>query len=84
MENLVIKKSGLKDFVDFAFSIKEMKEVKENNFPIPNILVFNLDKDTHEKLQLEIVKQKRISLDEFVDEFELELYGITFIFSLKK
>jgi hypothetical protein len=84
MEKLVTKKNGLKEFVDFAFSIKEMKEVKENNFPIPNTLIFNLDKSTHEKLQLDIVKEKRMTLDEFVDEFELELYGITFIFSLKK
>lgn len=84
MEKIIIKNTSLKEFVDFAFSIKEMDEVKNNTFPIPNTLIFNLNKDNLEKLQLEIVKEKRMSLNEFVDEFELELYGITFIFTLKK
>lgn len=84
MEKLITKNTSLKEFVDFAFSIKEMDEVKNNKFPIPNTLIFNLNKDNLEKLQLEIVKEKRMSLNEFVDEFELELYGITFIFTLKK
>lgn len=84
MGKLITKNTSLKEFVDFAFSIKEMDEVKNNKFPIPNTLTFNLNKDNLEKLQLEIVKEKKMSLNEFVDEFELELYGITFIFTLKK
>ena len=76
------KITTLKEFVDFAFSLKEMKEVKENSFPVPNSVTYVLDKTTHESLQIEVLRQKQMS-GNFSDEFEVEIYGITFKFITK-
>lgn len=84
MSKTIHRITTLKEFIDFAYSLKEMEEVKKNAFPIPNIITFSLDKRNHESLQKEILEQKKMPLtDQFSDEFELELYGITFKF-LKK
>jgi hypothetical protein len=72
----------LKEFVDFAFSLKEMDEVKKG-FPIPASLTFTIEKKNHESLQKEILREKNMPLNDFVDEFELELYGILFKFLSK-
>jgi hypothetical protein len=83
MSNTIIYKIvTLKEFVDFAFSLKEMEEVKKG-FPIPTNVIFTLDKKNHENLQKEIIKEKSLSKVELVDEFELELYGILFKFISK-
>ena len=76
------KITTLKEFVDFAFSLKEMEEVKKG-FPIPTSLTFTIEKKNHESLQKEILKEKNMPLMDFVDEFELELYGILFKFVSK-
>jgi hypothetical protein len=76
------KITTLKEFVDFAFSLKEMEEVKKG-FPIPTSLTFTIEKKNHESLQKEILKEKNMPLMDFVDEFELELYGILFKFISK-
>jgi hypothetical protein len=76
------KISSLKEFVDFAFSLKEMEEVKKG-FPIPTSLTFTIEKQNHESLQKEILREKNMPLNDFVDEFELELYGILFKFLSK-
>lgn len=76
------KLTTLKEFVDFAFSLKEMEEVKKG-FPIPTSLTFTIEKKNHESLQKEILKEKNMPLMDFVDEFELELYGILFKFISK-
>lgn len=74
----------LKEFIDFAYSLREMDEVKKKGFPIPVTMTYVLDKLNHDSLQKEILKEKNIPLtDQINDEFELELYGITFKF-LKK
>ena len=79
---IVNKITTLKEFVDFAFSLKEMKEVKENGFPVPTTIIYYLDKINHEALQREVLRQKQMSGD-FSDEFEVEIYGITFKFISK-
>ena len=80
MSKVILKTTTLKEFVDFAFSIKEMEEVKNNGFPIPQSLTFKLDERNHQSLQKEILKQKNMPIENLVDEFETEMYGITFIF----
>ena len=77
-----MKITSLKEFVDFAFSVKEMKEVKNNNFPIPTSITYYLDKTTHEALQREVLREKQMS-GNFSDEFDVEIYGITFKFLIK-
>lgn len=85
MSKTIIKNNTtLKEFIDFAYSLKEMDEVKKNNFPIPSSITYIIDRYNHESLEKEILKEKNIPLtDQFSDEFELELYGITFKFIKK-
>jgi len=79
--NVILKTTTLKEFVEFAYSIKEMEEVKNNGFPVPKTITFKLDDRNLKSLQKEILEQKKMSSSELEDEFEVELYGITFKFS---
>jgi hypothetical protein len=79
---VIHKITNLKEFVDFAFSLKEMEEVKKG-FPLPTSVIFTLEKRNHENLQKEIIKEKKLSTIELVDEFELNLYDINFKFLSK-
>lgn len=78
----VYKIVTLKEFVDFAFSLKEMEEVKKG-FPIPKSMVFNLDKKNHEALQKEVLREKNMPMMDLVNEFEVILYDIVFRFIVK-
>jgi len=78
----VYKIVSLKEYVDFAISLKEMEEVKKG-FPIPKSIIFALDKKNHEILQVEILRQKNMPMIDLVDEFEVVLYDIIFKFILK-
>jgi hypothetical protein len=70
----------IKNFVDFAFSLTEMDEVKKNGFPIPRDITFSLNKIPHENIQKEVMKQKNIIDGELSDVFEVVIYGINFKF----
>jgi len=80
MGNIRLKPITLKEFAEFAFSLKEMEEVKKNGFPIPKMVTFNLEDRDHKALQKEILEKKEMSTEELADVFEMEMYGITFIF----
>lgn len=84
MEN-INRNVALKEFVDFAFSLKEMQEVKEKGFPIPKMLTFYVSKKNHESLQVEILKQKNLPITDIDvnEEFDVEFYGINFKFLSK-
>lgn len=79
----IYKIVSLKEYVDFAISLKEMDEVKKG-FPIPSAITFTLDKKNHEALQIEILRQKNMPMMDLVDEFEVELYDIIFKFIILK
>ena len=64
-------------------SLKEMKEVKEKGFPIPDTITYTLDRRGLDFLQKEILKEKNMPSVEMSDEFEVDLYGINFKFILK-
>lgn len=81
MQTVILRKTTLKEFIEFAFSIKEMEEVKTNNFPVPKSLTFKLDDRNHTSLQKEVLKQKNMNVETISDVFEIEVYGITFIFT---
>jgi len=82
MAKKIIRTINLKEFVDFAYSIKEMNEVKEMGFPVPKAITFLLSKQNHNSIQKEILKEKNLSDSEieFSDEFEVEIYGVIFKF----
>jgi|688.fasta_scaffold2556460_2 hypothetical protein len=77
---VLFKTNSLKEFVDFATSLKEMEEVKAGKFPLPSSIIYKLDPINHRELQKQILTQKKLPTDILYDEFELELYGITFKF----
>jgi len=82
MSTSVYKIVSFKEYVDFAFSLKEMEEVKKG-FPIPKSITFKLDKKNHESLQKEILREKNMPMVDLVDEFEVVLYEILFKFESK-
>ena len=82
MSTSVYKIVSFKEYVDFAFSLKEMEEVKKG-FPIPKSITFNLDKKNHESLQIEILREKNMPMTDLVDEFEVILYEIVYKFTTK-
>ena len=77
---VIFKTNSLKEFVDFATSLKEMEEVKAGKFPLPKLIIYKLDTINHKHLQTEVLKLKKLPTDVLSEEFELELYGITFKF----
>jgi len=83
MNKIILKNTTLKEFVDFAFSLTEMEEVKEKGFPIPKAMTFSLDKKNHEALQKEVLREKNMPMNDIVNEFDIELYGIKFKFLIK-
>jgi hypothetical protein len=71
----------LKSFVDFAYSMVNMDEVKAGKFLLPKEIVYDLRDDLHREIhreiQREIKKDNNTNLDQ---EFEVEIYNINFKF----
>lgn len=71
----------LKSFVDFAYSMVNMDEVKSGKFLLPKEIVYDLRDDLHREIhreiQREIKKDNNTNLDQ---EFEVEIYDINFKF----
>lgn len=71
----------LKNFVDFAYSLVNMTEVKDGVFIKPSEMVFVLDSDTHRKIHVEIKIQKGDDNMEDIDNtFDVEIFGVNFKF----
>lgn len=72
----------LKNFIDFAYSMVNMDEVKNGNFILPSEMVFDLDVTTHRQIHKEIRDEKydykNIDLD---TEFEVDIFDINFKFT---
>lgn len=74
----------LKSFVDFAYSLVNMEEVKDSLFVVPNEMVFNLSEDSHVKIHKEIMAEKNnTSNQNLTEEFDVDIFGITFRFKTK-
>jgi len=75
----------LKSFVDFAYSMVNMEEVKNGKFILPKELIFDLDNTSHIEIHKEIQKEKNKNNDiNLYQEFEVEIFGINFKFLPKK
>lgn len=73
----------LKNFVDFAYSLVNMDEVKDGIFKLPKEIVYNLDKSNHTKIHREIKKEKESeNIDNLEQEFIVDIFDIVFRFSL--
>jgi hypothetical protein len=75
-------KLSLKDFIDFAYSLVEMEEVKKGKFPLPKEITYPLYGESHVRLQLQIHHEKADEGVEFTneEEFYIDIMGITFKF----
>lgn len=73
----------LKNFVDFAYSLVNMDEVKDGVFKLPKEIIYNLDKTNHIKIHREIKKEKESeNIDDLEQEFTVDIFDITFRFRL--
>jgi hypothetical protein len=71
----------LKNFVDFAYSMANMEEVREGRFLLPKEVVFDLEKEKHIRVHKEIKEQKNdFNFENINQEFEIEIFGINFKF----
>lgn len=71
----------LKNFVDFAYSMVNMDEVKSGKFLLPKEIVFDLVREDHIDVHKEIKEQKKEYNYENLDqEFEIEILGVNFKF----
>ena len=71
----------LKNFIDFAYSMKNMDEVKSGKFKLPKDIVFELEKGLHEKIHKEVRNElKNFNYDNLSDGFDVDVFGMKFKF----
>lgn len=71
----------LKNFVDFAYSMVNMDEVKNGNFVLPKEMIFDLNPSTHREIHKEIMNEVKVYQKNDLDkEFEVEIFDINFKF----
>jgi hypothetical protein len=71
----------LKNFIDFAYSIVNMDEVKDGLFKIPEEIIYNLDEETHKKIHKEIKESKnQYDFENLGDDFVVNVFKINFNF----
>ena len=72
----------LKNFVDFAYSLTNMEEVKDGIFKLPKEIVFELDKKQHVNIEKEVLRQKGVSDSDIThfEEFDVSILGVNFKF----
>lgn len=74
----------LKSFVDFAYSMINMDEVKEGKFLLPTSIEFKLGGDKHINIHKEVLAQTKtepqIGYLDFSKDFEVDILGINFKF----
>jgi hypothetical protein len=75
-------KLSLKNFIDFAYSLVDMEEVKKGKFPLPKEITYPLNQEDHVRLQLHIHHEKGGDDVEFTneEEFYISIMGINFKF----
>jgi hypothetical protein len=75
----------LKNFVDFAYSMVNMDEVKDGVFKTPKEMIFELDRKNHEIVHKKIKKEKGdLNFENLEQEFNVDIFGINFKFICEK
>ena len=71
----------LKNFIDFAYSMTNMDEVKSGKFILPREIVFNLNKRDISTLHKEIKNEKKeFNYENLYQDFDVDIFGINFKF----
>jgi hypothetical protein len=76
----------LKNFVDFAYSLTNMDEVKDGIFKLPKEIIFELDKTQHMRIEKEVLSQKGINEKDIThfNDFDVNIFDITFRFKVNE
>ena len=76
----------LKNFVDFAYSLTNMDEVKDGIFKLPKEIIFELDKTQHMRIEKEVLSQKGINEKDIThfNDFDVKIFDITFRFKVNE
>lgn len=75
----------LKIFVDFAYSLINMDEVKNGSFPLPKTITFNLKESDHLNIHKKIKGEKNdLDYNDLNTDFEIEIFDILFKFESNK
>jgi len=71
----------LKNFIDFAYSMTNMDEVKSGKFKLPKEIVFDLSKRDISNLHKEIKNEKKeFNYENLDQDFDVDIFGINFKF----
>ena len=71
----------LKNFIDFAYSMTNMDEVKSGKFILPKEIIFNLNKRDIGTLHKEIKNEKKeFNYENLDQDFDVDIFGINFKF----
>jgi len=74
----------LKNFVDFAYSMVNMDEVRDGVFKIPKEVIFNLDKKSHVRVHEKIKREKGdLDFNNLEQEFNVDIFDINFKFIIE-
>ena len=75
----------LKNFIDFAYSMVNMEEVKSGKFKLPKEIVYELDSRTIERLHKEIKNEKKeFNYENLNQDFDVDIFGINFKFKINE
>ena len=75
----------LKNFIDFAYSMINMEEVKSGKFKLPKEIVYALDSRTIERLHKEIKNEKKeFNYENLKQDFDVDIFGINFKFKVNE
>jgi len=76
----------LKKYVDFAYSLVNMDEVKGGKFKLPKEIIFELPKEHHLRVEKEVLSQKGITEKDIThfNDFDVSIFDIIFRFKVEK
>tara|TARA_R110001592_G_scaffold350329_2_gene646379 strand:+ start:4054 stop:4287 length:234 start_codon:yes stop_codon:yes gene_type:complete len=71
----------LKNFIDFAYSMVNMDEVKSGKFKLPKEIIYDLNKKDIGNLHKEIKNEKKeFNYENLGQDFDVNIFGINFKF----
>lgn len=76
----------LKKYVDFAYSLVNMDEVKGGIFKLPKEIIFELPKEQHMRIEKEVLTQKGIAEKDVThfNDFDVSIFDIIFRFKVNE
>ena len=75
----------LKNFIDFAYSMVNMEEVKSGKFKLPKEIVYELDGRIIERLHKEIKNEKKeFNYENLNQDFDVDIFDINFKFKVNE